>query len=79
MLKQNAKSPAEIAKMFGCTEAQARNHIEMTIKDLHAMAEKAKASKTGKLRGFSAEWYEERANAFLAELLQGLKKPEGGE
>lgn len=59
-----AKTPAQIAKMFGCTEAQARNHIARNVKDLRAMAEKARSSKTGKYRECTAEQYEEHAKAF---------------
>lgn len=63
-----AKTPAQIAKIFGCTEEQAREQIESTAKQLRESAEKAKASKTGKLRGLTTEWYENRAAAFEAAL-----------
>lgn len=63
-----AKTPAEIAKMFGCTVEQARAQIERTAKQLRIDEAKARASKTGKLRGFTAEWYADRAAAFEAVL-----------
>lgn len=64
----DAKTPAEIAKIFGCTEDQAREHIRLGVAQLKASAEKARSSKTGKLRGLTAEWYENRAAAFEAVL-----------
>lgn len=63
-----AKTPAQVAQAFGCTEAQARAQIEQSAKQLRADAERAKASTTGKLRGLTAGWYEDRAAAFEAVL-----------
>ena len=63
-----AKTPAQVAKLFGCTEAQARAQIEHTAKQCRADEAKAKASKNGKLRGMTAAWYADRAAAFEAVL-----------
>ena len=63
-----AKTPAEIAKIFGCTEAQAREHAVLGLAQLKKNLEKARASKTGKLRGLTVEWYENRVAAFEAVL-----------
>lgn len=63
-----AKTPAEIAKMFGCTVDQARVQIKKNAEALRSSAMKAAASKSGKLRGLTAEWYCERATAFKAVL-----------
>lgn len=64
----NAKTPADVAKMFGCTEEQALAQIDRNAKDLRASAEKARASNTGKYRGLTTVQYEERAQAFGAVL-----------
>lgn len=63
-----AKTPAQVAAMFECITEQARAQIERNAKQLRDDAAKAKASKTGKLRGLTAEWYENRAAAFAAVL-----------
>lgn len=63
-----AKTPAELAKFFGCTEEQARTHSIAGLKILKQDLEKARASKTGKLRGLTVEWYENRVAAFEAVL-----------
>lgn len=63
-----AKTPAQVAKMFGCTEAQARAQIEHNAKQLRADEARAKASKTGKVRGLTSAWYADRAAAFEAAL-----------
>lgn len=59
-----AKKPEEIARMFGCTVEQARKQIEQTVSGLRADLEKCKASKTGKLRGQTCDWYANRLAAF---------------
>jgi ABC-type enterochelin transport system substrate-binding protein len=63
-----AKTPAEIAKIFGCTEEHAREHAALGLAQLKKNLEKARASKTGKLRGLTVEWYENRVAAFEAVL-----------
>lgn len=63
-----AKTPAEIARIFGCTEEQARAHAIAGLQQLKGSLEKARASKTGKHRGLSVEWYENRVAAFEAVL-----------
>lgn len=63
-----AKTPAQVAAIFGCTEAQARAQIERSAKQLRSDEAKAKASKSGKLRGLAAAWYADRAAAFEAVL-----------
>lgn len=63
-----AKTPEQIAQMFGCTVEQARAQTVATIKMLRTKAEKARANKNGMLRGLTVEWYEERAKAFEAVL-----------
>lgn len=69
MNKQHpAKTPAELARFFGCTAEQARAHSIEGLKQLKQDLEKARASKTGKLRGLSVEWYENRVAAFEAAL-----------
>lgn len=65
---QPAKTPAEIARVFGCTEEQARAHAIKALEQLKNDLEKARLSKTGKLRGLSVEWYENRVSAFEAVL-----------
>lgn len=64
----DAKTPAQVAAMFGCTENQARAQIKRNAQDLRSLAEKAKKSATGKYRGFTFNQYQERANAFEAVL-----------
>ena len=59
-----AKTPAEIARIFGCTEEQARAHAVAGLEQLKQDLEKARASKTGKYRGLTVEWYENRVVAF---------------
>jgi hypothetical protein len=63
-----AKTPAEIARIFGCTEEQALAHAIEGLKNLKQDQEKARASTTGKLRGLSVEWFENRVAAFEAAL-----------
>lgn len=63
-----AKTPEQIAKMFGCTAEQARAQIASNLRQLESDAIKARASKSGKVRGLTAAWYEDRAKAFQAVL-----------
>ena len=63
-----AKTPAKIARIFGCTEEQARVHAVEGLAQLEHDLGKARASKSGKLRGLSVEWYENRVAAFEAAL-----------
>jgi hypothetical protein len=63
-----AKSPSEVARIFGCTEEQARAHAIEGLAQLKQDLKKARASKTSKLRGLSVEWYENRVAAFEAAL-----------
>jgi hypothetical protein len=63
-----AKTPEQIARMFGCTVEQARKQIEQTATGLRADLEKCKSSKTGKLRGLSCDWYVNRLASFEAAL-----------
>ena len=63
-----AKTPEQIAKIFGCTVEQARAQIKYTAKHLRKDEQKARASKTGKVRGLTVEWFADRAAAFEAVL-----------
>lgn len=65
---QTVKTPAEIARIFGCTEEQARKQMEWTVASLRKDLEKCTASKSGKLRGFPCAWYADRVAAFEAAL-----------
>jgi hypothetical protein len=70
-LKDNmnsAKTPEQVAKLFGCTVEQARAQIERNAKQMRADEIKARASKTGKVRGLTSAWYADRAAAFEAVL-----------
>lgn len=58
------KTPAQIAAMFGCSIEQARAQIVANAGQMRAMA--AKAEKTGKFRGYTADKLLERAAAFEA-------------
>lgn len=65
---QTAKTPEQIARMFGCTIEQARKQIKQTADGLRVDLEKCKASKTGKLRGLPCDWFANRLAAFEAVL-----------
>lgn len=57
-----AKTPEQVAKMFGCTVEQARAQIAANAKQMREMA--SKAEKSGKFRGYTASQLMERAAAF---------------
>lgn len=63
-----AKTPSQVARTFGCTEEQARAQIERVAQQMRADEAKARAHKSGKVRGLSADWFSERAAAFEAVL-----------
>jgi hypothetical protein len=63
-----AKTPAQIAKIFGCTIEQARQQIEANAKDLRTSQKEAESK--GSYRGFSADWYASRAESFESALRQ---------
>lgn len=53
-----------LAIMFGCTVEQVRKQYRANCADCRKSAIKATAHKTGKYRGFTAEYWTERANAY---------------
>lgn len=57
-----AKTPEQIAKMFGCTVEQARAQIAANAKQMREMA--LRAQKSGKFRGYTEIQLMERAAAF---------------
>lgn len=59
-----AKTPREVAAIFGCTEEQAAAQIKATAAQMRDGAKKAKASAAGLYRGLPTEGYENRATAF---------------
>ena len=63
-----AKTPEQIAKAFGCTVEQARAQMRSNAQQLRRDEQKVRASKAGKLRGLTAEWFADRAAAFEAVL-----------
>lgn len=58
---QQVKTPQQIAAIFGCTPEQARAHLAKNAADLRASSGKAG---NGKLRGFTAKQYADRASDF---------------
>lgn len=59
------KTPAQIARMYGCTEQQAAALLKKNADVLQAMANKA-AQKRGKYNGYTQVELQNRAQDYLA-------------
>lgn len=59
------KTPEQMAKIFGCTVEQLKAHMVKNSMQMDAMAQKAKASSSGKYRGFTAEYLENKSAQYL--------------
>lgn len=58
-------TPEQMAKIFGCTVEQLKGQMVKNAMQMDAMAQKAKLSKTGKYRGFTAEYLENKVAQYL--------------
>lgn len=68
------QSIATIARVFGCSEDQARAQLRANANTFRKMAEKAAGNKNGKHKGYTQTQLEGYATAFWTEANQTVEK-----